>query len=199
MPLSPYFANLMLHDFDQEVISAKLAMVRYADDLVFFAPDQASCEKIHKFCVDRLLKIGLTVHALGTPGKSIICSPNEPVEFLGVELVKTQMGYRLEISPAQIERRKTELVKQRSIRSLVEQRITISKFLKTLDAKIQGWSDAYKHCDNVSQLTDMLKDCRVNVINNVMTCELGIMSPTTTQRQFLELDPLPPRRLAQQF
>lgn len=194
MPLSPYFANLILSGFDRSVISAKLPMIRYADDLVFFASSQSDCESIHDFCVEALSLVGLTVHPVGTPGKTSISRPNQAVEFLGTELAPHGTGYRLEISQAQIDKRKAELLQYGSLSEMLEKRVTVSRFLRVVDAKIQGWSDAYRHCDNLERLTDTLHDCRKNVIETIVTKELGITSPTSAQRQFLELDALPPSR-----
>jgi retron-type reverse transcriptase len=35
MPLSPFFANLFLESFDNEIKATGLKAVRYADDLIF--------------------------------------------------------------------------------------------------------------------------------------------------------------------
>jgi RNA-directed DNA polymerase len=195
MPLSPYFSNVMPFDFDRAVIKEAYEMVRYADDLVFFASSQKDCEAIHEFCVRELRKINLAVHPLGTP-KSHIAPPGAPVGFLGVQIAPTSSGYQVEIANAQIEKKKAELSSMSNIKGLLEQRITLTKFLNRIDAKITGWNDAYSHCANIQALTDMLNDCRQRVITDVLVTGLGITNPNSEIRQFLELDPFPSRRTA---
>jgi len=81
-----------------------------------------------------------------------------------------------------------------NIKGLLDQRITLTKFLNRIDAKINGWIDAYSHCANIRALSDMLKDCRQRVIKDVLVTGLGIQNPNSEIRQFLELDPIPSRR-----
>ena len=40
MPLSPFFANLFLESFDNEIKATGLKAVRYADDLIFFCKNR---------------------------------------------------------------------------------------------------------------------------------------------------------------
>jgi len=117
MPLSPYFSNIVLFDFDRAVINEPHEMVRYADDLVFFASSQKECEAIHEFCVRELQKIHLTVHPLGT-AKSLIAPPGAPVGFLGVLIALTSSGYQVEIATEQIEKKKAELCSMSNISSV---------------------------------------------------------------------------------
>ena len=50
MPISPYLANLFLWEFDHVAASKDFALVRYAEDLIFFANSEVECEEIHLFC-----------------------------------------------------------------------------------------------------------------------------------------------------
>lgn len=189
MPMSPYLSNLLLADFDKRVVAKGISMVRYADDLVFFASSEGECRNIHDFCVAELAKLKLVVHEIGTD-KSVIAKPNEPVDFLGVELALKDGAYTVRISESQFEKKKTELLAMQNFQELLKQRITLSKFIRTVDAKIAGWLDAYSHCDNLEVLRDKLRDWRLDLLNAVLVDGLGIKTPSLAVRQFLELAPL---------
>lgn len=190
MPLSPYLSNLMLWNFDQTIVAERINMVRYADDLVFFGSSEKQCQQIHAACVSELSKIGLNVHPLGTP-KSLIAGPSEPVEFLGVQLKRDGLGYGLNISNDQMDKKKSALLGMQSISGLLQQRITVSKFVRNVDSKIAGWCDAYWYCDNIGVLADKLKGWRSDLMRKVLVDELGIKNPSIEALQFLELAALP--------
>ena len=82
MPLSPILSNFLLRDFDRAFSERGHALVRYADDLVVFASSRDECETIQELTEFELAKLKLQF----SPGKTEICGPHEPVEFLGMEL-----------------------------------------------------------------------------------------------------------------
>lgn len=190
MPLSPYFANIMLAGFDKAAITTGLRLVRYADDFVCFGDSEAECREVYEFCADNLQGIGLRLHELGTPGKCSIVPPDEPVEFLGVLLTRRPGNrYAPWISDKQINERKAELSGLGDLEELVRRRLTLAKFVSTLDSKIAGWLDAFEFCENLRVLDDTLRDLRRNVLEKVLFRELGITAHSTSARQFLGLEP----------
>ena len=82
MPLSPILSNFVLRDFDRAYGNNGYHLVRYADDLIVLGESRAKCQQIQDFTVLELRKLGLKV----SETKTMICSPTEPVEFLGMEL-----------------------------------------------------------------------------------------------------------------
>uniref|UniRef100_UPI001F1392BC reverse transcriptase domain-containing protein n=1 Tax=Alcaligenes xylosoxydans xylosoxydans TaxID=85698 RepID=UPI001F1392BC len=50
MPLSPFFSNVLLREFDEALVKRQYQAVRYADDLIFFADSEAECLKIFDYC-----------------------------------------------------------------------------------------------------------------------------------------------------
>jgi len=77
--VSPLLCNLYLHRFDQALSKAGLPFVRYADDFLIFAPDQASAERAQIFAGRALGKLKLDLKAEKT--RIVKASPN--VRFLG--------------------------------------------------------------------------------------------------------------------
>src|SRR3954453_2506441 len=63
-------------------IKNKYDLVRYADDLVAFASSRAECEDMRALAIAELDKLGLKIDV----DKTSISAPDEPVEFLGLEL-----------------------------------------------------------------------------------------------------------------
>lgn len=122
MPISPYLANLFLWEFDQATISNKVAMVCYADDLIFFAERRAKCEEIHSFCVDQLAAIGLSIDPIGH-GKTIIAEPKAPVEFLGVSLDRLDSNHVANVPSKRINDFKSELVSLGDLDTLLERKL----------------------------------------------------------------------------
>ncbi len=102
MPLSPFFANVVLIGFDREVVQKKWKAVRYADDLIFFGHTESECREIAEQCKHMLGRLGLEIPAIGPESKSSLHAPHEAVEFLGLSLEPTASGYMTLRSQASI-------------------------------------------------------------------------------------------------
>jgi retron-type reverse transcriptase len=76
MPLSPFFANLILKDFDRLIEYADINMVRYADDLICFAGSQNACEDIHGHVRESLAREKLQIPDPGSNSKTQIYAPD---------------------------------------------------------------------------------------------------------------------------
>ena len=182
-----YLANLFLWQFDQAAIKRELAMVRYADDLIFFAASQTECEQIHDFCEHELEKIELHIDPIDQ-GKTIASKPDQAVEFLGISIDPSGTGYVPNIPEKKINNCRSELMSLGNIDSLIEQKITISTLMQKLNGKIAGWTEAYRYCENLERFEHVLKSSRRKAIETVFTSGLGMSALTTSQRQFLEIE-----------
>jgi len=80
--LSPLFCNLYLHAFDQALESRKIPFVRYADDFLLFASDEAGARRAHDFAATELQRLELELH----PDKTRVTSSGRHVVFLGEPL-----------------------------------------------------------------------------------------------------------------
>ena len=77
--LSPLLCNIYLHEFDREMISSGLHLVRYADDFVILCPDEAQAQAALAQASQRLADLKLRLN----PQKTSILRFDAGLEFLG--------------------------------------------------------------------------------------------------------------------
>ncbi len=189
MPLSPFFANLLLYPLDKRLVKLKIKAVRYADDLVFFANSKSSCEQILTNYQIEINKLGLTLPKLIPGSKSVIYPPHKAAEFLGLELAKSHVGYQLRLSNEQREKIKSEILQLGSVKELISRRITLRTLGAHLSAKVSGYFHAYAACTNAHELENDLQDIEQKTLRNLYQKELGIKvnSVNAEVRRFLNL------------
>jgi retron-type reverse transcriptase len=188
MPLSPFFANLYLRSFDKAVVRAGLNMVRYADDLIFLAADQEKCHEIHRFVVDQLGQLGLSVPDFGVDSKTKISTPDQAAEFLGVELTPATSGsYVLQITGPQI-RKACDRIK--SVCDSGKARLTgstLTVIQNNVAAVKTGYLEAYRFTNNIHELERFLNVAHgkeiSQLIRNMTGIDVGSLPPAA--RQFL--------------
>lgn len=87
MPLSPYFAGILLRDLDRAIEKLKLPVIRYVDDIVGFFSSREECLGFDSLLREKLGKLSLSLGAIGEENsKSIIYKPDEPASFVGMEM-----------------------------------------------------------------------------------------------------------------
>ena len=87
MPISPILTNLVLSDFDLAVENKGIAMVRYVDDILLFFHSKAAAQEGLEFVKCILNKTGFSIPELLDQSKTMIIAPQQPVDFLGREIV----------------------------------------------------------------------------------------------------------------
>ena len=174
MPLSPFFANLVLRNFDQTIQSANISMVRYADDLICLCESNEACNVAHELVGEALLKEGLTVPSVGPESKSRIFGPDEPADFLGLQLRPQDGEYVLEISGKQTQEIRQRVVGFADFDSLDKQGITLTVFLRRLDGMLAGYSGAYDFAANAKHLDVVLESARSEAVERLLAKTLGI-------------------------
>ena len=174
MPLSPFFSNLLLVDFDQKVEQSGASAVRYADDLIFLCKDESECNQVAAFCKSEFNKIGLDVPALGPGSKSVIYSPDYPAEFLGLELAPAAVGYELRLADAQLLRLKQELLGFSNIKQLLSRNITLRTLGQSIASKRDGYLGAYEMCANIEDVQLELRKAEYKALRAVYGAGLGI-------------------------
>ncbi|MDM8562041.1 CRISPR-associated endonuclease Cas2 [Candidatus Marithioploca araucensis] len=78
-PLSPLLANIMLDDFDSDLETAGLQLVRFADDFVVLTHTQKEAEAIKDIVIASLAEVGLQINVAKTRVRSFA----EGFRFLG--------------------------------------------------------------------------------------------------------------------
>jgi RNA-directed DNA polymerase len=158
MPLSPFFANLFLADFDRSCVSQGLKVLRYADDLIFFGNSQGEAEGFEAFCKDELSKIKLAIPQLTENTKTQIYAPDAAAEFLGVELAPTNGNYEVRLGQKQLDAIKSSIYDLGSLSELRQRKLDMSRFGNSLNSRAASYAAAYDFCSNISQLQASLHD-----------------------------------------
>jgi len=175
MPLSPFFANLFLEPFDQEIQKSNLKAVRYADDLIFFADSHDECEAIAAFCKLTLDKLHLQIPDLGSESKSTIAPPDEAIEFLGLGLQRGNVGYELVLLQKQRQAIKQELLRFGSIQDLLTRKIQFANLGRAIESRISGYLHTYEYCTNFLELSNELEGLHQTILRRIYGAEgLGI-------------------------
>lgn len=186
MPLSPFFANLMLSDFDKYCIKSHIKAIRYADDLIFFCQSKDQAIAIHQECKERLAKLELSIPDIEENSKSVIASPDDSVSFLGVELSPDgKRNYSLRVGEKQFLDIKGSFYNLCGISELKTKNLTLGKLQGTLDSKKNAYSACYDYCDNIQELEIQMEHWANGVMKKVLN-NVGISVATlSTDAQWL--------------
>ena len=152
MPLSPFFSNLLLVDFDRKVELSGACAIRYADDLICLCEDENDCSRVATFCKNEFNKIGLDVPPISPGSKSVIYPTGDPAEFLGLELAPAGIGYQLRLADAQLVRLRQELLGYGNIKQLLSRSITLRTLNPSIASKRDGYLGAYEMCANIDDV-----------------------------------------------
>ena len=168
MPLSPFFANLFLESFDNEIINAGYSAIRYADDLIFFAESHERCIEIESFCRDSLKKLNLEIPVLGEGSKSSIASPHEMIEFLGLGLQPIRGSYELILTDTQRKSIYSELMHLSSIKELLARNKKFADLGRTITSRIAGYHSAYgSYVTNYAEFQKDLEDIHQKILRAI--------------------------------
>ncbi len=189
MPLSPFFANLVLQPFDAAIEKQKLKAVRYADDLIFLADTEQECHAIEAFCRTELAKLGLDIPPIGPGSKSVLIAPSQAAEFLGLAVSPRPGGYELRLMSDQVARIRAEVLQLGSIPELLARGVSLRTLGAILQARIGGYLSAYACCTNILELENALQDIHQRVLRRIYREGLGIDLTTLSaeKRTFLGL------------
>lgn len=84
--LSPLFANIYLHEFDQRLVEQQWALVRYADDFIICCRRKNEAETAHQFAAQVLAHLGLSYNK----DKSRIVHFDQGFPWLGHFFIRRQ-------------------------------------------------------------------------------------------------------------
>jgi RNA-directed DNA polymerase len=137
--LSPLLANIYMHEFDQRMLAAGYAVIRYADDFVVSCPTQEEAEQAREKAGEILKAMGLELHPQKT---RVIDTRTSRFQFLGYEFWPRE-GKPPGREPRPSSRRKIEDAVRRKTpkRSGKSMRETIEDLRPTL----RGWYGYYRY------------------------------------------------------
>jgi retron-type reverse transcriptase len=189
MPLSPYFAGMILLDLDQKIEKLGVSAIRYIDDIVAFFSTEKDCIEFDKILRKHLAQIGLKIGSIGVDGsKTTIYAPHEAALFLGLEMTKQDGGdYKLLVPSKCIEQIGAKFALMGKIDSLLQKKITLPRLGGFLDAMESGYTQAYRCADNVDELTSEIKTMKKAALNGALEEALGtqLKSLSPKIRKFL--------------
>lgn len=190
MPLSPFFANLFLADFDKTCVAKKLSVLRYADDLIFFGSSQAEVASFEAFCATELGKIKLVIPQLTENTKTQIYAPDEAAEFLGVELaLNIHDEYEVRLGQKQLDAIKSTIYDLGSLTELRQRQLDVGRFGNSLNSRVSAYVSAYDFCRNRNQLEASLKDwAKATRTRVAIALGINLQTLSTDGRWFLGLD-----------
>lgn len=177
MPLSPFFANLLLRNFDRAIVRAGIPMIRYADDLICLAGSESECRAIHLLVRAALADEGLAVPDVEEHSKSKIYGPEEPADFLGLHLTPRAGDYFLEVPATQTAKIRQRILNFADLSAPQNQGITATSFFARLDGVISGYLGAYEFAHNAKHFENCLEAARQDavalMVRRVLKVEVG--------------------------
>lgn len=174
MPLSPFFSNVLLRGFDARIISNNWKCVRYADDLIFFAESEEEANIIGSECKSLLSELDLEIPSISSGSKSQIYAPQQPAEFLGLDLVPLIGVYSLRLSATKIDKIVSGFELMGSVKELLSRGIGLGKLNDVLLMRKNGYLAAYDVCENVGDLQQALDAAIFRVLKNIYSKDLQI-------------------------
>lgn len=141
-PLSPLLANIYLNEFDQEMESRGVKVIRYADDIVVLARSQRAAKHLLESCQKYLEgKLKLKVNAQKSKAVSILAK--KKFKFLGFCLGKNGSGIYIRAHRTSLLKAKKKL-KELTRRN---QGQNVRKVMEHVKVFIRGWLGYYYVAD----------------------------------------------------
>jgi RNA-directed DNA polymerase len=175
MPLSPYYAGIVLLNLDRAIQRRGYNAIRYVDDIVGFFDNKQECESFNQFLQDELGKIGLLIGVLGAENsKTVIYDKDAAASFLGMEIVwRNGLGFQLRISDKTLQKISTKFAQCGHLDGLLQRRITLPRFGKLLDDMERGYVQAYECAKNHSELVREVHKMKDAALQSVMEETFG--------------------------
>lgn len=185
MPLSPYFAGMLLRDLDRTLATQKIPAIRYVDDIMAFFDNRQQCYDFHHYLSERLDTLGLKIgHPDRSGSKSAIYEPKQAAEFLGMEITPAPSGdYCLMVSDACIQKIGAKFCQVASLDHLLTKQLTLTRLGGYLDAIERGYVRAYDGAENHGKLRRELVQMKEAAITYVLENLFGERLPNLSKQQ----------------
>lgn len=148
-PLSPFMANLYLINLDRILEKEPgIKHFRYIDDLVVFCDSKSRAHRVYKKVCHLFKELELTIHPLGTEGKTQIdLFDKGTIDILGV----IYKGKKLLIKPKKYKTFINEVITPLQFKATLDPRVdlhdAIEELIDDLNYEVNGWASAYSFCD----------------------------------------------------
>lgn len=191
MPISPLLSNFVLKKFDAYFERKNAKMIRYADDFVIFAKSESDC--IDNFTDARriLNDIGHTIPDIGAGSKSIIRRPDEPIDFLGFDIIESGFNsYQLCIPSVAFDEMQKNLEKYSNFGYALKHHRTLESALISMNNMVQGYVAVYGMAANIGAFRDSARSRLSNNASKLLTEIFGkkaVQNLTGQHKRFLGL------------
>jgi RNA-directed DNA polymerase len=190
MPLSPILANLVLSEFDSLIEKRGLKMVRYADDIAVFVNTKEEAQDAHKFVSETLARIKLTIPGLSNVSKTQFMGPDDPIDFLGREIVRVGSDKRAvwRVAQKQIMKIRQKLEDEYTLQERLKEDSTFQETMVDVWNSIAAYFSIYKGAHNFSSLDSALRGTSRKIINDILIDLFGehaLSKISLEQKRFL--------------
>jgi hypothetical protein len=200
MPLSPYYAGMVLLSLDQEIARRGYNALRYVDDIIGFFDSRDECKSFASFLQDRLGKLGLSIGIVDAErSKTRIYEPLQPASFLGMELAwRVGSGFQLRISEKSIAKIGAKFAEAGVVENLLQKGVTLPMLGKHLLEMERGYLQAYEAAENHAELVREVRRMKASALEFALEETFGedIYRLDKKRRRFLGIDDLVHRRRA---
>jgi hypothetical protein len=195
MPISPMLSNFVLREFDKFFERHGARLIRYADDFVLFAKTEAECLAYFQMVREQLLKKKHTIPDLYEGSKTLIRRPEEPIEFLGLEITLrvNGSGYRIQAPQAAFESIKKTLDGFADFDYCASNHKSLFKVVTKINRSVSGFTNVYRLAKNFHDLQSHAENCRQDTFRRLLKNIFGsdVVSGLDQRRlNFLEISGL---------
>ncbi|MEY9364901.1 RNA-directed DNA polymerase [Bradyrhizobium yuanmingense] len=195
MPLSPILANLILSPFDNDVQCVKMEMIRYADDILLFYETEQKAKDGLKFITDRLNRLGFSIPELSDRSKTRLIGPQQPVDFLGRQIVflTSEQRFVSKISRAHIAKIRESLENQFNFETRSKEGSDFQETVVDLSRSVSAYFGAYRDAYNFPALQSELSSCTRKIMEGIYEDVFGrsiLDNVTERGRNFLGIGSL---------
>ena len=192
MPLSPFLAAAYLKQFDRWLIETSLPAARYVDDIVMFFDSEKAAREFHPRMVAKMRDLGLDIGDIDDPkSKTNLYAPEDPADFLGMEIAPASQGYSLRVSRATRDKVGEKLASLATVAGLVDRGVQLTTLGTFLSSIRRGYINAYDGADNLvefeAELADLCKGAKNSVLIELFGAKLGELSQA--EKVFVGLEP----------
>ena len=130
--ISPLLMNIYLDEFDQKMKSLNIRIVRYADDILIFAPTKRKAEQYQRVATEILQSLKLTVNA----EKTHISDVTAGVKYLGFLIRENYIS---------VDKERVKRFKDK-IRSLTPRNsgVPVTRMIARLTPILRGWGQYFR-------------------------------------------------------
>lgn len=193
MPLSPFYAGVYLRNVDRFLVRSNPATVRYVDDIASFFATEAEALAFHGSLKAELAKLGLTIGDPGQAGsKTVVYRPDQPAEFLGMELVLLSSGKcELHVGRRVIDKIVERVHAGSSAAALLERKVTLTTmgtYFRNLQAGFLNAYDGAKNRDELEEAIGRASHKAQRIVLVDLFGEAGLANLGSPQRAFIGVD-----------